>query len=145
MGDIADVFEELRRDVVSFVESLPVAHLQRRLPAAPEWTVRDVIAHLAGDADGVNNGDFPREFFNSFGDADAVRELNAWTANHVAVRKDLSLQEVLKEWDESAAKIVSALRGDSAMPENVPMFADRVLLTDLAVHQQDIFGAFGIE
>ena len=145
MGDIADVFEELRRDVVSFVESLPEADLQKRMPAAPKWTVRDVIAHLAGDADGVNSSDFPREFFNSFGDEDAVRVLNEWTANHVTERKNLSLQEVLKEWDDSAAKIISTMRGDGPMPEHVPPFADRVLLTDLAVHQQDIFGAFGIE
>ena len=37
------------------------------------------------------------------------------------------------------------MRGDERMPDNVPPFADRVLLTDLTVHQQDIFGAFGIE
>ena len=145
MADIADVFEELRRDVVSFVEALPEEDLQRRLPAAPAWTVRDVIAHLTGDIDGINAGDFPREFFRSFGDEAAIATLNEWTQNHVESRKDLSLQDVLKEWDENAARVVSAMRGDSPWPDDVPAFADRVLLTDLAVHQQDIFGAFGIE
>jgi uncharacterized protein (TIGR03083 family) len=145
MGDIAEVFEELRRDVVSFVESLPEEDLQRRLPAAPGWTVRDVIAHLAGDADGVNVNDFPRQFFDSFGDEAVVVILNKWTQHHVEDRKDMSLEEVLKEWDESAARLVSTMRGDTPWPDNVPPFADRVLLTDLAVHQQDIFGAFGID
>jgi uncharacterized protein (TIGR03083 family) len=145
MGDIADVFEELRRDVVSFVEALPEEDLQRKLPAAPAWTVRDVISHLAGDAAGINGGDFPRQFFDSFGDEAVIVVLNKWTQNHVESRKDLSLQDVLKEWDENAARMVATMRGDQPWPENVPPFADRVLLTDLAVHQQDIFGAFGIE
>jgi uncharacterized protein (TIGR03083 family) len=145
MGDLADVFEETRRDVISFVESLSEEDLQRRLPGAPEWTVRDVIAHLAGDANGVNEGDFPRQFFESFGDEAAVVVLNRWTQGHVDRRKDMTLAEVIKEWDESAARIVAMMRGDQPMPEEVPPFADRVLLTDLAVHQQDIFGAFGID
>jgi uncharacterized protein (TIGR03083 family) len=145
MGDIADVFEELRRDVVSFVESLPEEDLQRKVPAAPEWTVRDVIAHLAGDSNGVNEGDFPRQFFDSFGDEAAVVVLNQWTQGHVDHRKEMTLEEVIKEWDQSAAFIVATMRGDEPWPDNVPPFADRVLLTDLAVHQQDIYGAFGIE
>ena len=145
MGDIADVFQELRRDVVSFVESLPEEDLGRELPATPGWTVRDVIAHLAGDSNGVNEGDFPQQFFDSFGDEAAVVVLNKWTQAHIERRKDMTLEEILKEWDESSAHIAAMMRGDEPMPENVPPFADRVLLTDLAVHQQDIFGAFGIE
>jgi len=145
MSDIADVFEEHRRDVVSFVEALPEDDLQRKLPAAPAWTVRDVISHLTGDTAGINGGDFPRQFFDSFGDEAVVAVLNDWTQDHVESRKHLSLQDVLKEWDENAARMVAMMRGDLSWPENVPPFADRVLLTDLAVHQQDIFGAFGID
>jgi hypothetical protein len=37
------------------------------------------------------------------------------------------------------------MRGERSWPEGIVPFADRVLLTDAAVHQQDIFGALGIE
>ena len=37
------------------------------------------------------------------------------------------------------------MRGDKEWPDGSFIFTDRVILTDAAVHQQDIFGALGIE
>ncbi|MGH2757086.1 MAG: hypothetical protein ACRDI3_04790, partial [Actinomycetota bacterium] len=60
-------------------------------------------------------------------------------------RADKPMDELFKEWDEAAARLVARLRGHAPWPDVVPAFADRVLITDLGVHQQDIYGAFGIE
>ena len=146
MADLADVYEQTRREVISFVEGLDEEDLRTSLPATPDWTVRDVVAHLTGDVACIVRGDFPREFFESFGDEAAVIPLNRWTLGHVESRRDKTLAEVVSEWDVVTEKeLLPMIRGDVSWPEGVPPFADRVLLTDLGVHQQDIYGAFGIE
>ena len=143
MSEVPDVFEKLRDDVAELLRSLPPDDLQRKVPATPGWTIRDIAAHLAGDAACMRNGDFPTGFFEAFGDAAAVATLNEWTAGHVAAREDDSLEQILSEWEEDAKRIAAMMRGDESWPQEVPPFADRVLLTDLAVHQQDILGALG--
>lgn len=146
MADLAGVYEETRREVISFVEGLDEEGLRTSIPATPDWTVRDVIAHLTGDVACIVRGDFPREFFESFGDEAAVVPLNEWTFGHVESRRDKTLGEVVSEWDATTEKeLLPMMRGDVSWPEGVPPLADRVLLTDLGVHQQDIYGAFGVE
>ena len=146
MADLADVYERTRREVISFVEGLDEDGLRTPLPAAPGWTVRDVISHLTGDVACIIRGDFPREFFESFGDEAAVVPLNEWTLGHIDTRRDKTLGEVISEWDALAEKeLLPMMRGETPWPEGVPPFADRVLLTDLGVHQQDIYGAFGVD
>ena len=145
MGDMADVYEETRTSIRDLLDSRPPADLERPAPATPGWRVRDVVAHLIGDLESIPSGDFPAEFFDSFGDETAIGNLNRWTTGHVEKRARLSYEELLKEWDERAAAMVLKMRGEEPWPERVPPFVDRVLITDLGVHQQDIYGAFGIE
>jgi uncharacterized protein (TIGR03083 family) len=144
MGDMVDVYEETRSSIRDLLEKRPAEDLDRDVPATPGWRVRDVVAHLIGDVDCISRGDFPREFFESFGDATAIVSLNTWTAGHVSARAGRPLDELLKEWDEVTATIVPMMRGHNLWPEGVPPFADRVLITDLGVHQQDIYGTFEI-
>lgn len=143
MGDLGDVYESTRSSIVELVRGHE-DELDRPVPATPGWSVRDVISHLVGDVECILKGDFPREFFRSFGDADAVVSLNEWTRGHIDVRKDRSLQEIVAEWDELAPALVSVIRGETDWPAGVAPFADRVIVTDLGVHQQDLFGAFGV-
>jgi uncharacterized protein (TIGR03083 family) len=145
MGDLADVYEETRGELCKLVAGLPEGELTRPVPATPGWGIRDLISHLAGDASCVKVGDFPREFFQAFGDDAAVVGLNEWTAGHIAHRAEWSISEILDEWGESAATLVDMMRGDAPWPSDVPPFADRVLITDLGVHQHDIYGALGID
>jgi len=146
VADLAEVYEQTRRDLIAFVEGLDEEGLMTPLPATPGWTARDVISHLTGDVACVGRGDFPREFFESFGDEAAVVSLNAWTDGHIESRRGKTLGEVISEWDALAEKeLLPMMRGEVPWPEGVPPFADRVLITDIGVHQQDIHGAFGIE
>lgn len=143
MADTAALYDDARRSVSDLVRSLPEEQLTTPTPAAPNWTVRDVVSHLSGDVACIIVGDFPAEFFASFGEADAVVVLNRWTDGHVESRRDRSLEEVLSEWEENAKVLTAMMSGDRPWPDGVPGFSDRVILTDLAVHQQDINGALG--
>ena len=145
MGDIADVYQQVRTDISQLVTGLSAADLDRTVPATPEWTIRDVVTHLAADASCVIVGDFPREFFAAFGEPDAIRSLNEWTAGQISERAGRSFEEILDEWEGSAKTLVSIMRGETPLPEEAGMFADRALITDAAVHQQDIHGALGID
>lgn len=145
MADTAALYEENRLTLAQLVRGLSEEQLQTPVPATPGWTIRDIVGHLAGDASSVASGDFPEQFFAAFGEPDAVIALNEWTDEHVQRRRDLSLEDVLDEWEKNAAMVADMMRGDQPWPDGIPMIADRVLLTDLGVHQQDIYGALGIE
>ena len=145
MAEIVDIYEQVRQDVSELVAGLEPDRLERPVPATPGWTIRDVVSHLTADATYLISGNFPRQFFDSFGDEAAVVVLNDWTAGQVAERRDRSLEEILQEWKASAIDLTAMMRGEKPWPEGIVPFADRVILTDAAVHQQDIFGALGIE
>lgn len=144
MADIADAYAITRKELAGFVSSLSEQELERPVPATPGWSIRDVVAHMAGALEGVGRGDFPVEFFVDLGSQQGVAVLNEWTERHVGGRTDRSIQELLAEWEHGAAGVVPMLRGDVAWPDGVPPFAGHVLITDLAVHQQDVYGALGI-
>jgi uncharacterized protein (TIGR03083 family) len=144
VGDLADVYEDVRRELSELVTHVSDDERATPVPATPGWSVRDVVAHLAGDAACLIVGDYPREFFESFGDDAAVVTLNRWTSGHVSARANWSIQEIIDEWEKSAAVLTQMMRGETSWPNDIPFFADRVLITDIGVHQHDIYGALGI-
>jgi uncharacterized protein (TIGR03083 family) len=145
MADLADLYEQLREDISGLVAGLEPQALGTPVPATPGWTIKDVVAHLTADATCVIAADFPREFFEAFGEEAAVVKLNDWTARQVREREDHSLEELLQEWKTSGTELAEMMRGDQPWPEGMLTFVDRILLTDVTVHQQDIFGALGID
>lgn len=142
---MGDLYEQLRADISELVAGLEPAKLETDVPATPGWSIRDIVAHLAADATYLINDDFPREFFEAFGEADAVVVLNDWTSRQLEEREGRSLEELLQEWKTSGTEVAAMMRGEQPWPQDNFVFADRVLLTDATVHQQDIFGALGIE
>ena len=144
MAGFGDIYDGVRGDISDVVVSLDDEALAESVPATPGWRVKDVVSHLTGVAESAQAGDFPREFFAAFGATEAVRKLNAWTEHHVVDRAQDGLQAILEEWAKHSATLVPILNGEASMPSDAPPFADRVLVTDVAVHQQDIYGALGI-
>lgn len=144
MAGLDDVYAVTRKELASFVSSLPEEDLDRPVPATPGWSVRDVIAHLASVAQCTSTGDFPREFFFSLGSEQGIGLINEWTERHLAGRRGRPLQDLLDEWESTTAEIARMIRGDVPWPDDVVPFADRVLVTDLTVHQQDVYGALGL-
>ena len=143
MADLAEVYARTRKELANLVSSLSEDDLERPVPATPGWSIRDVIAHLAGDVERIRANDFPREFFFALGSEQGVAVLNGWTARHVADRRGRPLQDVLDEWENAAAAVSPMMRGDVEWPEGVLPFAAHVLVTDVGVHQQDVHGALG--
>ncbi|HJR45056.1 MAG TPA: maleylpyruvate isomerase family mycothiol-dependent enzyme [Actinomycetota bacterium] len=143
MANTAALYDETRRTISDLVRALPEDRLHGSVPATPEWSIRDIVCHLAGDVASVLEGDFPREFFQSFGDADTVVTLNKWTGRHIEDRREHSLEEVLSEWEDNSKRVTPMMSADIEWPEGVPVFTDRVLLTDVTVHLHDIYGALG--
>jgi uncharacterized protein (TIGR03083 family) len=86
------------------------------VPTCPGWTVKDVIAHLAGFFAAYRTGDPQKAFGPGWGD----REVTA--------RKDRSLEECLAEWESSLAD-----PGDLFESRFGPVAA-----SDVLAHEQDI-------
>ncbi|MBA2726412.1 MAG: maleylpyruvate isomerase family mycothiol-dependent enzyme [Actinobacteria bacterium] len=145
MAGLGDVYEQLRDDISGLVSGLESQEAERSVPATPGWSIRDVVAHLAADATFVIAGDFPGEIFQAFGDAATVTTINNWTARQLKERAGRPLDELLRELKDSGNVLAAMMRGEEPWPEDSFIFLDRVILTDAAVHQQDIFGALGIE
>lgn len=145
MPDISDLYEQVRNEISELVAGLEPNELEKPAPATPGWSIKDLVTHLAADSTCVVAGDFPREFFDAFGEPAAVALVNDWTEGQLTARKGCSLEELLQEWKTSGTELAAMMRGETPWPEGTLPFADRILLTDAAVHQQDIFGALGIE
>jgi uncharacterized protein (TIGR03083 family) len=112
----ADAYDRARQRVLTLVDEkgadVPV-------PTCPGWTVKDVVAHLAGFLEVYRSG--PDGFGPGWGDR-AVQE-----------RRDRSLQECVAEWGR--------LRADTA-----DLFDSRlgaVAVADVLAHEQDIRTALG--
>ena len=145
MADLGVLYDDVRRNIADYVRSLDESDLTRALPAAPAWTIRDVVSHLAGDVACVLAGDFPNEFFAAFGEPEGVVALNRWTDTHIQARRQRGLDDVLNEWEANAAPLVAMMSGSRPWADGIPPFAGNILLTDITVHQHDIYGAFGDE
>src|SRR4051794_7185030 len=144
MADLAAVYDETRQRISSVVSSLDDRALETSAAATPGWTVRDLVAHLTGDLVALLASDLPLSFFSSFGDAAEVAKLNVWTQRMVEERRSRPVAEVLDEWATLTPKAWSLL-GASSEQHSQLGFVDRVLTTDVAVHEQDIYGALGVE
>ncbi|MEM8923408.1 MAG: maleylpyruvate isomerase family mycothiol-dependent enzyme [Actinomycetota bacterium] len=92
--------------------------------ACPDWSVKDVFAHLAGISTDIING-------NTEGAA-----TEAWADGHVADRRERGLDDVLAEWAESGAAVSEVME---SMGEVFPF----QLFVDQYTHEWDIRAAIG--
>lgn len=121
MTDWGEVYRGNVEAVAALAASLSEQELTTRVPATPEWTVREVIAHLAG------------------GPADALggRMEGApgpgWTARHVAERSGRTVDELVAELRGDVDRVVATLEG-SERP---------ALVWNAAVHHADLSEALG--
>lgn len=118
------LYAEVRQRVSSTVLATPPDSLTIVPPGTPDWTVRDVIAHLAGGAADIAEGNI------------AGAGTDEWTEPQVLNRRGLPLADLLDEWAEHSPAVESLL-------DQVPMAG--LALADVATHEQDIAGALGIE
>lgn len=126
MADKGALYLAAQHRVASIVRSLTPDEVARPVPACPEWSVKDLLAHLSGAAHDFLNGNL----------ADAPGA--SWTQAQVEARRDAAVGELLDEWKTSAAAFSCAL---GEMP---PGLSGRAVM-DLVTHESDLREAVGAE
>jgi uncharacterized protein (TIGR03083 family) len=106
--------------VIALVTGLSAERAQLRVPACPDWTVRDLLSHMVGLGADVVAGDEPDD------------HNEAWTARQVARRRDHDVTELVEEWRGVAGPLRDWMRAHGTRP-----------LFDVTIHEQDMRGALG--
>ena len=116
--------ESRRGELISMVRAGDPSILETRVPATPDWRVRDVVAHVAGITEDLNAGNFGN------GDPDA------FTRVQVERHRDSLLTEVIAIWDREAPRFEEGLRLLGYQIGNH-------FVGDLFIHFVDLASAFG--
>ncbi|GAA2061003.1 maleylpyruvate isomerase N-terminal domain-containing protein [Williamsia deligens] len=107
--------------VIGLVGAASSRAVESRVPACPDWTVRDLLSHMVGIGADVVAGHEPDDH-----DAD-------WTAAQVASRRDRDVAELIAEWRGLTGPMCDHLRQSGDRP-----------VTDITIHEQDLRGALRI-
>ena len=121
MTDWAQVYRDNVDAVSALALSLDADELSRRVPATPDWTVHDVLAHLAGSVADLLAG--------RMDDAPS----DAWTGRHVEERADRSVEDLVAELQDSLDDLVATLEGVESP----------ALVWNCVVHHADLHEALG--
>lgn len=110
-------YQRIRQDVCAL---LAAGGGNPTVPSCPEWTVRDLVAHLVGSA------------------ALAIGRLSGWPTTHPSSSTGMSLPDLLAAWESLGAEVdlLLADRGGRA---------GTLLVADAFTHELDIRYALGLE
>ncbi len=129
--------------VAALLEDASDEDLAMHVPACPDWTVHDLVAHLVGVAGDTVRGEFFPLAPIAWRVPDAARDLERWTAGHVAPRNGAKLAHLLREWRDRAAQLELALRRGDGFADGAQVWVYSAPVADLAVHLQDLREALG--
>lgn len=119
--DAVEEWSRAQQRVIDLVAGLPPERADLRVPACPDWTVRDLLAHMVGLGVDVVAGDEPDDH-------------NAtWTGKHVTERRDHDVAALVAEWQAVAGPLQDWMRANNVRP-----------LGDVIIHEQDLRGALGV-
>ncbi len=121
-NDWGQVYADCVAALAVAAERLTSAQLATAVPATPEWTVHDLLAHSAGA---------PVDALSGRMDGAPTP---AWTGRHVAERADSSVAELVAEMRGTVDDIADSVR-DNPRP---------ALVWDKAVHLADLHEALGL-
>lgn len=120
--DAAAIYAAERRALIDLVRHAGPEAAGTTVPASPAWTVKDVLAHLAGIADDTLAGRL-----EGLG-------TDPWTAAQVDARRDRSLDEVIAEWEQRGTEFEGLI---AQMPPHVAA----ATMGDLTTHAHDVRAA----
>lgn len=121
---VTTAYVDLRTRVVALLRSLPEADGDRIVPHCPNWTVRDLAAHLVGVPEDILAGRM-----------EGVTT-EAWTQSQVERHRGESLAHIAAQWAATAADI------DPLLP-HVPPPTNSQLVLDAVTHEHDLRHAVG--
>ncbi len=117
------IYDDARRRVCELAAGLTEEQLATAVPATPDWTARQLVAHLAGVASDVLRG----------------RQDGAggptWTSRQVAEREGRTLDDLVAEWTQGGPG-VRDLIAQRRLPVRV--------VHDVLTHEADLREAFGL-
>jgi len=123
MDEIGEAYRGVRIRVGELVAACDDPALAIPAPAAPEWTVHDLLAHLVGVTADIVSGNL-----------DGVGT-DPWAAAQVESRRGVGCDALLAEWAEHGP-VVEEMAGQFGR-------AAGQLVTDAVTHEHDVRGAFG--
>lgn len=121
--DYADEYAACRGRVRDLLADCDEGMAARVVPTCPDWTVRDLCAHLTGVAAALAARDNP------------AGDVQAWVDRLVAERSDRSVPTLLDEWDAVGPAFEALMRARPAS------FGG--LTYDVVAHEHDLRGAVG--
>jgi uncharacterized protein (TIGR03083 family) len=119
-ADINRACRETRVRVITLVRGLPEDSLDTPVPACPGWSVRDVVAHLAANAEDMMSGSMS-------GGPPSPEQ----TAAQIERMRGRSMTEMLAGWETNAEQLEDEVSANGM----------RMPLIDLTSHEHDIRGA----
>ena len=143
MPTMDERYAEVKRAMLGQIGPPGGASWSKRVPATPDWSVRDVVAHVTGIAVEGAKGTIPSDLnlLEQFRDADVVAARNDFADGHVLRREQSSPEDLLSEWGAAEPEFLARLRGENG---GLPFGFDVVFTTDLCVHADDVAGALGL-
>jgi uncharacterized protein (TIGR03083 family) len=145
VADLETAYVETYEHMLPILRDLTPEQLQLKVPFSPEWSVVDVVAHMASEAGAfTGHADIPVMLFelSEARRVARVTEIDAFNAAHVAQRRGRPLDELLAEWDGYLPALRAQLRGERPFPSPTPG-QDYAAVGDLAMHTQDIRNLVG--
>jgi uncharacterized protein (TIGR03083 family) len=124
MPDFGVAYAGARERISELVSAATEEELGRIVPGCPEWSVKDLLAHVVGIARDFESG--------NLGDAGQP----GWTAGHVEAGKERSVAELIAEWKEASVQLEASF-------EHIPKAMSGMTLADLVTHEHDLRGALG--
>lgn len=141
--EIAELYMQLRDDL-AFLVLDNSARSDSPVPACPEWTVRDVLAHVAGLAQDAVSGDLPAlDLLEQWRDVQTAATRDDMTADQVRRSARDAVEDVVVRWESVSDALAPMLNGARPFPGRPPVGIEAVLVTDLVLHDQDVRGALG--
>ena len=117
-------YERGRARIVDLVADLDPAAAATKVPACPNWSVHDVVAHLTGICADVLAGNL------------AGIATDEWTQAQVTARRSKTIAELVEEWDDVGPRFAARI-------DDFPGRIRVQPVADMTVHEHDIRGALG--
>jgi uncharacterized protein (TIGR03083 family) len=116
--DEIEQWQQAQDRVIGLVTGRDDAQLAVRVPACPDWTAKDLLAHMVGLGADVVAGDEPDD------------HNPAWTQAQVDARRDHPVAALVQEWERVTGPLSEWMAEHGTRP-----------LNDVVIHEQDLRGA----